>query len=297
MKTFASALANRSFTVTAELPMAAPASLDDALQQSRSLAPWVDAVQLTPNPEHPGQVSPVALAALLLREGIDPLVRLTCRDSNRLALQGDLIGLKALGVSSLLLNRGNRLQIPGTQTGEPVFDINCRQLIAMAADISEEGPGGPGQEFIIGTSATVASPGPGWKAKMLTTRGRSGARLLLTQPCFSVPILKRFMQRLVALRLTWNFAVVVTLAPLPGAEFARWQLENARNAVVPKTLARALSEAKDPRQAGINHCARLMREIAAIPGISGVNLMTLGDTEATIAAIEYSGLREGAAVQ
>jgi hypothetical protein len=84
---------------------------------------------------------------------------------------------------------------------------------------------------------------------------------------------------------------------LPGAEFARWQLENARNAVVPKTLARALSEAKDPRQAGINHCARLMREIAAIPGISGVNLMTLGDTEATIAAIEYSGLREGAAVQ
>ena len=100
------------------------------------------------------------------------------------------------------------------------------------------------------------------------------------------------MQRLVDLRLTWIFAVVVTLAPLPGIENARWQMDNARATVVPKTLARALSEAEDPRQAGIEHCARLMREIAAIPGISGVNLLTLGDPAAVIEAISLSGLRQ-----
>lgn len=294
MKTFAQALASQSFTVTAELSLSGNTPAGEILRQAKEIAPFVNGVQVTENPQHRVQMSPVAVAALLLREGIDPVTRLSCRDRNSLALQSDLVGLKALGVSSLILNRGNRMQNPGTATGKPVFDINCRELIAMAAEISEEPLGGSGQEFMIGTSATVFAPKPDWKAELLKTRASVGARFLQTQPCFSMPMLRRYMQSLVDLRVTWNYAVVVTLAPLPGMEIARWQLENSRGTMIPKNIVNKLAEAIDPEQAGIEMCALQMREVAAIPGVSGVNLLTLGNPAAVIAAIEASGLRPAA---
>jgi len=291
LKTFAQALASQSFTVTAELSLRGHMPASEILQQAKELAPVVDALQVAENPQQRGQMSPIVMAALLLREGIDPVTRLNCRDRNRLALQSDLVGLKAMGVSSLILNRGNRLQNPETLTGKPVFDINCRDLISMAAEISEETVSGPGQEFMIGTSVTVFSPKPDWKAESLKTRASAGARFLQTQPCFSVPMLRRYMQRVIDLRMTWNYAIVVTLAPLTKMEMERGQLENLRGTIIPKSIMNELTAATDPEQAGIEICARQMQEIAAIPGVSGVNLLTLGNPAAVIAAIETSGLR------
>jgi 5,10-methylenetetrahydrofolate reductase len=291
LKTLAGALSSKSFAITAEIPVPALAPANEILQQAKSLSPFVDCIQFAQNPWQTGNISPVALAALLLKEGIDPVTRLNCRDRNRLALQSDLVGLQALGVSSLILNRDNRLQNPGALAGKPVFDINCNELISMADAISDEGPGGMEQAFTIGTSCAVFAPRPDWKADRLKKWSKSGARFLQTLPCFNVPLLRRYMQHLVDLRLTWNFAVVVTLAPLPGMEVARWQIENSRGAVVPKSLVDQLASADDPEQTGIEICARQMQEIAAIPGVSGINLMTLGNPAAIVAAIRASGLR------
>jgi methylenetetrahydrofolate reductase (NADPH) len=297
MRTFARALASKSFTVTAEMSPLGNTSAGDILRQAKKVAPFVDGIQVTENPQHWMQVSPLAMAALLLREGIDPVTHLNCRDRNRRALQSDLAGLRDLGVSSLILNRGNLIQNPGALTGKPVYDINCRELISMAAQMSEKKPGEPGQEFMIGTSAIVFRPNAGWKAELYQTRAKAGARFLQTQPCFSVPMLRHFMQRLVDLRATWKFAVVVTLAPLPGMEAARWQFEDAQGTVIPKTVIREIAAAPDPVKAGIEICARQMQEIAAVPGVSGVNLLTLGNPSAVIAAIEASGLRQAAPVK
>jgi methylenetetrahydrofolate reductase (NADPH) len=294
LKTFAQALTSHSFTLTAEMPFSGNTPAGEILQQAAQLAPFVDGVQVTENPQNRVQISPLAVAALLLREGIDPVIRMNCRDRNRLALHSDLVGLKALGVSSLILNRGNLMENPGTLTGKPVFDINCRELIAMAAGLGEEPPGEPAKQFMIGTSTTVFAPKQDWKANLLKTRTAAGARFLQTQPCFGIPILRRYMKRLVDLRMTWNYAVVVTLAPLPGMESGRWQLENPKGTVVPRTIANSLAAATDPERAGIEICARQMREIAAIPGVSGVNLLTLGNPAAVIAAIKQSGLRAAA---
>lgn len=291
MKTLAQALASKTFSITAEIPLRGQSPVKEILQRAKELAPYVDGIQVAENPQQQGQMSAVALAALLLNEGIDPVTRLNCRDRNRLALQQDLVGLKAMGVSSLILNRGNQLQNSGVLAGKPVFDINCQELIAMASEISEEQLRASTREFVIGTSARVFSPKPDWKAELLKTRAKAGARFLQTQPCFSVPMLRRYMQRLVDLRLTWNFAVIVTLAPLPGMEFARWQLENSRGTLVPKVIANELATATDTEKTGVEICARQMQEIATIPGVSGINLLTLGNPAAVAAAIEASGLR------
>jgi 5,10-methylenetetrahydrofolate reductase len=290
LKSLARSLARQSFTITAEMSVHGRTPTDEILRQAKDLAPFVDGIQVAEDPRQQGQISPVALAAILLREGIDPITRLSCRDRNRLALQSDLVGLKALGVSSLVLNRGNRLQTPGTLSGKPVFDINCRDLISMAADISDAKVNGPDQDFMIGTSATVFAPKSSWKAGLLKKRAKAGARFLQTQPCFNVPLLRRFMHRLVELRMTWNYAVIVTLAPLPGMEKSSWQLDSSRGTVIPEPIVRELTTAADQEQSGIEICARQMKEIAAIPGVSGINLLTLGNPAAVKAAIQASGL-------
>jgi 5,10-methylenetetrahydrofolate reductase len=291
LKTLARAMASQAFTMTAEMSLRGHMPVSEIVQQAKLLAPFVDGVQVADNPKQRGQMSPLALAALLLREGIDPVTRLNCRDRNRQALQSDLVGLKALGVSSLILSRGKKLRNPGKLPGHPVYDINCLDLISMASEISEEQVSGSGQEFMIGTSAKVSSPKPGWKAALLKTRAKAGARFLQTRPCFSVPLVRRYMQRLVDLRMTWDLAVIVTLAPLPGLELASWQLENSRGSIVPEAIVSELAQATDPEQTGIEICARQMQEVAAIPGVTGINLLTLGNPSAVVAAIEASGLR------
>jgi 5,10-methylenetetrahydrofolate reductase len=144
---------------------------------------------------------------------------------------------------------------------------------------------------MIGTSVTALRPNAGWKGDSCSARSSAGARFLQTQPCLSIPMLRHFMQRLVELRFTWKFAVIVTLAPLPGMKAATWQIEQATGVVIPKVVLNQLAEAPDPEQAGILLCAQQIREIATIPGVSGVNLLTLGNPAAVIAAIEASGVR------
>jgi methylenetetrahydrofolate reductase (NADPH) len=291
LKSFARAVSEKRFSITAEIPLRGHTPADEVLMRAKEIAPYVDAVQLAQNPQQQGQMSVVALASLLLGEGIDPVTRLNCRDRNRHALQGDLLGLRALGVSSLILNQGNRLHAPDALIGNPVFDINCGTLISMAAEIGEESYYGAGHEFVIGTSATVFPPRPDWKASSLIKRAKAGARFLQTQPCLNVDLLRRYLEHLVSLQLTWQYAVVVTLAPLPGIEWASWQLEDPRGTVVPKKIVDELTSSPDQEQAGIEICARQMREIADIPGVCGINLMTLGNPSAVQAAIELSGLR------
>ena len=99
------------------------------------------------------------------------------------------------------------------------------------------------------------------------------------------------MQRLVDLRLTWKYSVMVSLSPLPSVTTARWLKNNLTDSRIPKNVISRLEDAGDPEQEGINICAELIREIAEIPGVSGVNLMTVGNPDSICKAIQASGLR------
>ena len=290
MRTFRQALQERLFTVSAELGFQSETTVDEVLRQAELLSGVVDGFQVAENPQAYMQTSVVALAALLKQRGLDPVPQLSCRDRNRIALQSDLLGLRALGVTSVLLNKGARLPVEDETVAAPVFDLNARELVAMAQELNDEAEN-TARELLIGTDATVCAPGPRWSPDPLLGRAAVGARFLQTQPCFNVKMLRKYMKRLVEDKVTWQFAVIVTLAPLPSAETAAWLQENIRGALIPPALVERLQHADDPEQEGIDICAELIREIAAIPGISGINLLTLGNPPAVKAAIESSGVR------
>ncbi len=263
----------------------------DVHRQVDTLGELVDGIQVTDNPWSWVQMSAVSAASLVLQKGIDPIPMLSCRDRNRIALESDLIGLRAMGVTSVLLTQGEKVPDDHQVKARGVFDTTSLELVTMAAALNDDPSLGPNEEFFIGTGAKVFRPPTEWPAEKLKARADAGARFLQSQFCFNTDIIREYMDALVRLKLTWKCAVIISLTVLPSVEAAIWLKKKIRQAKIPIRLIERLQDAADAELEGIKICSELMQEISEIPGISGVNLMTTGNPESIPAAIKASGLR------
>lgn len=284
MGTFQQALRTQDFTLTAELALDARSNRESIAAQAANLARSVDAIQVPDSIASQVHLSPLAAAAILLQAGVDPVMHLHCRDRNRVALRGDLLGAAALGVSSLLLMRGKEIPADSRPKIKQVYDWGGRKLIAAAAAMEDA-------DFMIGSVATVFKPDRDWKPEQLTTKADAGVRFIQTQLCFDIDLLRHYMSRLVAEKLVRRVNVVVGLAPLPSADVAQWLGKNLRGAVVPAKVVRRLRQARDPELEGIQVCAELLEQVADIPGTSGANLLCFGSEETVMETIKTSGVR------
>ncbi len=283
MQTFQNALRTKDFTLTAELALDAGATAESIRKQARGFEPYVDAVQLPESVDQEVHLAPLAAAAILLDAGIDPVMHMICRDRNRVALRADLLGAAALGVTSLLLMRGKEFPEAAKKRVTEVYDWGTRKLIRAASRIEAA-------NFLIGSIATVFKPDRDWKPENLPVKADAGVSFVQTQPCFDIDLLRHYMARLVAERITRRISIVVGLAPLPNADIALWLSQNLRGTVVPARLIKRLRDASDPEQEGVEICAEMMRELSDIPGVSGANLSCLGRPEAVIEAIRLAGV-------
>jgi methylenetetrahydrofolate reductase (NADPH) len=284
LQTFHQALRNRDFTLTAELALDASAGREAIIAQARTLAAAVDAIQVPDSSPSYASLSPVAVSAILLQAGIDPILHLNCRDRNRLALRADVLGAAALGISSLLLMRGKEIPADVRPKIKTVYDWGTLQLIRFATSLEQV-------NFLIGSIATVFKPDRDWKPTRLEKKADAGTKFIQTQLCFDADLLRHYIARLVAEKFIQRSSVMVALAPVPSAEMAQWLGKNLRGAVVPAKVVKRLRQAKDPEQEGINICAELLGEVATIPGVSGANLICLGSPDAIAAAVQRSGVR------
>lgn len=284
MLTFRQALRNKDFVLTAELAPAADANRATIIAQAKTLATQVDAIQVVDSLPPQASLSPVAVAAMLIEAGIDPVLHLNCRDRNRLALRADVLGAAALGVSSLLLMRGKEIPADVRPKVKTVYDWGTMRLIRFAHSLEQA-------DFMIGSIATVFKPDRDWKPAQLVTKADAGAKFVQTQLCFDVDLLRHYMARLVAEKFIQRASVLVALAPVPSAEMAQWLGKNLRGAVMPAKLVKRLRQAADAEQEGINICAELLDEVASVPGVAGANLICLGNPDAVAAAVQRSGVR------
>ena len=291
MRKFREALQSQDFSISAELTLRREYTASDVHRQVDTLGELVDGIQVTDNPWSWVQMSAVSAASLVLQKGIDPIPVLACRDRNRIALQSDLIGLRAMGVTSVLLTRGEKVPDDHQVKAASVFDTTSLELVAMAEALNNDTSLGPNENLFIGTGAKVFRAGTEWPAESLIQRSDAGARFLQSQFCFNTDIIREYMDALVRLKLTWKYAVIISLTVLPSAKTAIWLKKKMRQAKIPIRLVERLQGAADAELEGIKICSELMQEISEIPGVSGINLMTTGNPESIPAAIKASGLR------
>ena len=296
MRTLREAVRARDFTLTAELQLAPGMNTASVLEQARILAAVVDAIQIPDHAHARPHMSNMAVASILLQNGMDPVLHMNCRDRNRIALQSNILGAQALGISNLLLVRGTDLPPDHRPKSTNVFDLGAIDLIATAAAIRDGDAlvGGKLPDalgFYLGAVATVFNPSAGWSPEKLLAKAEAGAQFIQMQLCFDMDVLREYMAYLVAAKLMWRFHVLVGMSPLPSADAARRVKENLPDSIIPDSVVERLEQAGDPEQEGVRICAELLQELAEIPGVSGANLTTPGDPETIAAAISASGLR------
>lgn len=284
MHTFRQALRTQDITLTAEIVLDEHSDRSSIVAQARELAEQVDAIQVTNSPEKQVHLSPLATAAILIDAGIDPIMHMNCRDRNRLALASDLLGAAALGVSSLLLMRGKEFPSGDKPRIKPVYDWSVRRLITCANEMEDA-------NFLIGSIATAFKPDRDWKPGKIAGKADAGVKFIQTQLCFDTDLLRHYMARLVSEKLIGRVSVLIGLAPLPSADVAQWLGKRLRGAVIPSKVVKRLRQAADAEQEGIDICAEMLQQVADIPGLSGANLVCLGDHEAVVEAVKRSGIR------
>ncbi len=287
--TFKDSLKTKDFVVTAHVNLAEAPDAESLLRQGEILRPAVDAVQLSDSTEM--HMSGVAAAALLIQQGIDPIVHMNCRDRNRIALHKDLIGAAALGVTSVLVMRGKKIPDIKKLGVRTVFDIPALEFMAYVQSLKQDEDTPLVSEFLVGANAEIFDPEADWTPKNLIRKCDAGANFVQLQICFDLDVARNYMARIVASKLTRKASFIMALAPLPSADVARWVRENVKGALVPEPIIERLQQASDPESEGIEICAELLQELATIPGVSGANLLTLGKLETIPAAINASGVR------
>jgi methylenetetrahydrofolate reductase (NADPH) len=294
----ARALTTGSFVVTAEVTPPLSAAREALIEKAGHLKGVVDAVNVTDGASARVHMSSVASAAILLQEGIEPILQMTCRDRNRIALESDLLGAAALGIRNVLILTGDDPKVGDHPDAKPVFDLGSADLIRVAAQMRDTAklPSGrdivPPPMLVLGAADVPAEPGsPGFKPDALKGKADAGARFIQTQFCFDAGIVRRYTGALGELGLTERLGILIGIGPLASAKSARWMVKNLFGTTIPEAIIDRLDAASEPKAEGVAICAELMQELAEIPGVAGVHLMAPLNEAAVPETVARAGVR------
>jgi len=274
------------FVITAEIAPPVSCAADDLRRKAEGLAGLADAVNVTDGAGARASMSALAAAAILLDMGIEPILQLACRDRNRLALQGDLMGAAALGIRNLLLLTGDDPKAGDQPDTKPVFDVDSKTLIETARRLRDDGTLPTGRkvggkaDFFIGAADLPIDPPPGWQPNSLIGKVKSGAQFAQTQFCMDAAIVRRYLALLEAAGITRQLAILIGVNPLRSAKSAAWMKSHLYGTIIADAYIARMEAASDPESEGVRICVELIEELATVPGVAGVHIMAPGNDAA-----------------
>ena len=283
------------FIVTGELGPPLGASPDLVRKKAAHFRDVVDAVNTTDNQSGIVRQSSIAAAKLLIDEGVDPVVQMTCRDRNRLALQSDILGAAALGVRNLLLLTGDHMVMGNQPEARPVFDLDSVQLIEMARGM-REGRFMNGEEIkrppdvLLGAAANPFAEPMGLRLIRVAKKIEAGADFIQTQAIFDVERFDRWMAGVRDLGLHERVKIIAGILPTRSARALEYMRDEVSGMIIPDDTIRRLAGAEDPVEEGVRLACELVAKVREIDGVSGVHLMPVMWEKITPRIVEEAGL-------
>jgi methylenetetrahydrofolate reductase (NADPH) len=267
------------FAITAEVTPPVSASRDELLDKALPLKGLADAVNVTDGAGARPHLSALASAIILAGQGIEPVLQITCRDRNRIALQSDLLGAAACGVRNLLMLRGDDPSAGDQPDAKAVFDLDPRQLLETARRLRDAGDLPSGRKitgnapFYLGSADNPIDPPAAWAPNGLAAKLQSGAQFVQTQFCMDAGVVRRYMARLDEHGLGGKLKFLIGVVPLRSAKSARWIKDKLYGAIIPDAMIARMEAASDPAAEGRAICVDLVRELAELPHVAGVHIM------------------------
>lgn len=306
------------FAVTGELGPPQSADGDVIRKKAALLKGYCDAVNITDNQTAIVRMSSIGAGTIVVQEGLEPVIQMTCRDRNRLAIQSDLLGAYALGMRNLLCLTGDHQTFGNHPGSKNVFDVDSIQLVRMVAAMRDErvfqcGDAFTGQEprFFVGAAAAPFASPVDFRPHRLAKKVRAGANFIQTQLVYDVAAFAQFMQKVRKLGLHEQTYILAGVGPLKSPGMARYMKNNVPGILVPDELIERMTQAGAPwadkskdeltredkkaraeawKAEGIQVCVDLIQQLREIEGVAGVHIMAIEWEEAVKPIVEGAGL-------
>lgn len=288
-----------TFAVTAELGPPKGPDTDLVRKKIGLLRGACDAVNVTDNQTAIVRMSSVATCVLLVQNDLEPVMQMTCRDRNRLAIQADLFGAVALGVRNLLCLTGDH-QVFGNHPGSKnVYDLDSVQLIQMTKRLRDEGLTLSGDTvegampLYIGGAANPFGDPFELQVLRVAKKAAAGAQFIQTQCIFDLQRFTEWMKRIVDLGVAEKVHILAGVMPLKSAGAARYINNNVAGIYVPDTLVKRMSSAgkgSKARDEGLKVAAETIQQVRQIPGVHGVHIMAVEWEEIINPLAQMAGL-------
>jgi len=288
-----------AFAVTTELDPPDSADPDDVYRRARVFDGYVDAINATDGSGAHCHMSSLAVCALLTRVGYAPVMQISCRDRNRIAIQGDILGGAAMGVCNMLCLTGDGVETGDHPQAKAVFDLDSLTLLDIGRRLRDEHRFQSGREVtfaprvFFGAAENPFAPPYEWRPFRLAKKVAAGAQFIQTQYCYDVPRLAEFMRRVNDLGLLDRVFILVGVGPLRSARAAEWMRAHVPGVHIPDAIVKRMAGAERPAAEGRKLCIELIREIREIKGVSGVHVMAYRQEESVAEVIESSGVLDG----
>ncbi|HPN73872.1 MAG TPA: methylenetetrahydrofolate reductase [Candidatus Marinimicrobia bacterium] len=237
-----------------------------------------DAVNITDNQTAIPRLSSIASAKILLDEGVEPIIQMTCRDRNRLAIQSDLLGAAALGIRNVLCLTGDYQKLGDNPEAKGVFDLDSIQLIATVAQMNSgyllsgrEMKKAP--EFLIGGAANPFAVPFEMRLIRLYKKVKAGVNFIQTQPVFDPELFIRWMEKVVEMGLHEKVAILAGVMPVKSVNTLLHMREDVPGVKINDVYIQRMEKAADPQAEGIKIAVEIIQTVKNIKGIRGVHIM------------------------
>ncbi len=286
------------FVVTAEIGPPKHASAEGIRHHAHMLKDYVDATNITDNQTAIVRLSSIAAGVHVLDCGIEPIVQMTCRDRNRIAMQSDLLGAYSLGMRNVLCLSGDHQKFGNHPTSKNVYDIDSMQLIYLLRRMRDEKKFFSGEEikeheprFFIGAVANPFADPFEFRVARLEKKVEAGAEFIQTQCIFDMERFERFMEMVRERGIHERVHILAGVTPMKSWRAAKYIQTSVSGMIVPDELVQRLKNAEDPKREGIDICIEQIKYIKEnIKGVHGVHIMAIAWEEVVPEIVEKSGL-------
>ncbi len=257
----------------------------DVRKRAKLVRDYVDAVNVPDNTGGVVHAAPIAACAILAQEGIDPILHMTCRDRNRMALQSDMLAANLFGIRNILCLSGDHMIHGDQPQTKPVYDIDSIALIDLANHLATTGTYLSGREIkpppdlFPGCAAAPFAPPYEYRPIRLGKKVQAGARFVQTQIVFNVDRFREFMGRVHDLGIDKRVPILAGVAPIRSVKAATFMRDEVPGMEVPDRLVRRMEGAGDDKKKreaeSIAICVEIIEEIRRIPGVAGFHIMPI----------------------
>ncbi len=294
----AEALRTGRFVITAELAPPKHADAEHVAERASALGAVCDAVNLTDNQTAQTRMASLAAGRIALDAGAEPIVQLTVRDRNRLALTSDVLGASALGLHNTLAMGGDPVRLGNHPEASEVRDLDTLGLLRLQASLrsgrfaneAKERLAGPAPHLFIGATAHPLARDPTLEIQKVAAKIEAGADFFQTQLAYDLDRLDAFLDRLGAADLPRWPHLLVGVGPLKSVRMARHMDEKVWGVDIPEQTMARMEGAADAQKEGMAIAQELLERLAETPGVAGAHVMAVAQERVVPELVEMAGL-------